>query len=114
MTAILPRAFADLEPFADPWAGLDTMERRYLARQDTPFETLKQFYAAAAPRLAEIMAYLDTFAVEPLPMAETRLFHLALGLIEAAQAVEFFGTARLPGAPWPHIVTVGGQAASSG
>lgn len=113
MNTLLPPAFADLEPFVLPWIKIDTMEGRYLARQDMPFETLKSFYAAIAPRLAEIMTHLDRFAAESLPVAETNLFRLALGLIEAAQAVEFFGTARLPRAPCPHLVAVGGQAASS-
>lgn len=113
MTASLPAAFADLESFADPWVGLDNMESRYLARQDMPFDALKQFYDAAAPRLADIMAHLDAFGAAPLPSADARLYRMALGLIEAAQAVEFFGTARLPGAPWPHHVAVGGRAALS-
>lgn len=113
MSANLPPAFADLEPFAHPWIGLATMESRYRTRQDMPFDALQQFYDAAAPRLADIMAHLDGYGAERLPAAEALLYRVALGLVEAAQAVEFFGQSRLPGAPYPHDVVVGGQAALS-
>lgn len=113
MSASLPPGFADLEPFAHLWIGLETMESRYQARQDMPFDALKQFYDATAPRLVDIMAHLDAFGSDILPSAEARLYRVALGLVEAAQAVEFFATARLPGAPYPHDVAVGGQAALS-
>src|SRR3546814_13958032 len=102
MPASFPAAFADLEPFAEPWIGLDTMATRYRARQDMPFAALKHFYDVTTPRLADIMAYLDGFGGDALPPAEERLFRLALGLVEAAQAVDFFSAARLPGAPDPH------------
>ncbi|HAF42877.1 MAG TPA: hypothetical protein DCG90_14125 [Sphingobium sp.] len=113
MSASLPPGFADLEPFAPLWIGLETMESRYRARQDMPFDALKQFYDVAVPRLADIMAHLDAFGSDTLPSAEARLYRLALGLVEAAQAVEFFGAARLPGAPYPHDIAVGGKAALS-
>src|SRR3546814_15500968 len=80
------------------------MAARYRARQDMPFAALKHFYDVTTPRLADIMAYLDGFGFggNALPPAEARLFRLALGLVEAAQAIEFFSAARLPGAPYPH------------
>ena len=113
MNSSLPSAFGDLEPFAHLWVGQDTMESRYLARQNMTFDDLQLFYDAAAPRLAAIAAHLDAFGGDPLPPAEDRLYRVALGLIEAAEAVEFFGDARLPGAPYPHHVAVGGRAALS-
>ncbi|WP_257539173.1 hypothetical protein [Sphingobium sp. CFD-1] len=113
MTPSLPVAFADLEPFAHLWEGLAGMESRYRARQDMSFDALKQFYDIAAPRLTEIMAHLDGFGARALPPAEAHLYRVALGLVEASLAVEFFGAARLPGAPYPHHVAVGGQAALS-
>src|SRR3546814_15826119 len=84
MTASFPAAFADLEPFAEPWIGLDTMAARYRARQDMPFAALKHFYDVTTERLAGIMAYLDGFVVggNELPPAEGRLFRLALGWVE--------------------------------
>lgn len=111
MTEVLPKGFADLEPFTQPWVELDNMERRYQARQDMSFAELQQFYDAASPRLAEILVHLDAFGGDPLPPAEGRLYRVALGLVEAAQANEFFGSSRLPRAPYPHYVAVGGKAA---
>src|SRR3546814_16265225 len=112
MAASCPAAFADLEPFAEPWIGLDTMAARYRARQDMPFAALKHFYDVTTPRLADIMAYLDGFGFggTALPPAESRLFRLALGLVEAAHALVSFSAARLPGAPYPPDVVVGGRA----
>src|SRR3546814_3637388 len=82
MTASFPAAFADLERFAEPWIGLDTMSARHRARQDMPFAALKQFYDVTTPRLADIMASLDGFGFggNALPPAEARLLRLALGL----------------------------------
>src|SRR3546814_14214766 len=103
MTASFPAAFADLEPFAEPWIGLDTMAARYRARQDMPFAALKHFYDVTTPRLADIMAYLAGFGFggNALPPAEARLFGLAVDLVEAAPEIEFFSAARLPGPPYP-------------
>src|SRR3546814_10875566 len=80
-----------------------------------PCAALTHFYGVTRPRLADIMAYLDGFGFggNALPPAEARLFRLALGLVEAAQAIEFFSAARLPGAPYPHDVVVGGRAGLS-
>src|SRR3546814_11025526 len=91
MTASFPAAFADLEPFAEPWIGLDTMAARYRARQDMPFAALKHFYDVTTPRLADILAYLDGigFGCNALPPADARLSRLELGLGEAAQPIEF-------------------------
>lgn len=110
MSGTFPAPFANLEPFARPWIDLPDMEARYGARQDIDLANLQALYAAIAPRLRAIMAHLDGFGNAALPPEEARLYRLAMGLIEAAQAVEFFGSARLPDAPYPHHVTVGGSA----
>src|SRR3546814_15535964 len=102
-----------LFPYTTLFRSRDTMAARYRARQDMPFAALKHFYDVTTPRLADIMAYLDGFGGDALPPAEARLFRLALGLVEAAQAVEFFSAARLPGAPYPPDVVVGGRAGLS-
>jgi hypothetical protein len=107
VSAVLPIGFDDLEPFAQPWVSFEDMQARYRHRQDIAFEDLQTFYSTVAPRLGEILAHLDTFGAGPLPPAEERLFRLVLGLVEAAEAVEFFGRSRLPRAPYPHVVPVG-------
>lgn len=100
----LPEQFSELSRFVADWGDLETQSERYLKRQSTPFKRLNDFYAAMAPRLSEIFAHLDSFAYPNLPEPETRLFRLTLGLAEAAQAVEVFGTSRVPYAPVPHHV----------
>lgn len=102
----LPAQFAALEPFAEIWGGLETQAERYLARQNARFEELEDFHAAAANRLDEIFAYLDSFPPGDLPPAEARLFRTVLGLSEVMQAVEVFGQPRMKNAPYPHHLEV--------
>lgn len=101
----LPADFEDLAPFLD-WSALETQDARYLKRQQSPFDALVAFHAAMAPRLEQVFAALDEFAYGPLPPPQARLFRMALGLIEAAQAVEIFGQSAVPFATVPHSVTV--------
>lgn len=101
----LPPAFADLVPFLE-WAGIATQGARYLKRQQMPYSELETFYRAMAPRLDAIFAHLDGFGEQELPAEEARLFRMALGLIEAAQAVEIFGEPGVPHAPMPHRVAM--------
>lgn len=100
----LPPAFVDLGEFATTWGKLDDASARYAYRQTVTMTDLQNFYDAVAPRLPAIFAHLDSFPLHELPAAETLLFRTALGVIEAAEAVEFFGQPRMPGAPFPHDV----------
>jgi hypothetical protein len=107
MTTIgLPAGFESLEPFAARWGGLETTAERYRMRQDTPFAELEAFHAAMAPRLEEVFRHLDAFSPDDLPQPQERLFRTALGLIEAGEAVEYFGQSRMNGAPYPHEVAI--------
>jgi hypothetical protein len=102
----LPPAFADLAPFLSTWGTLETQEQRYLARQHMRFAELRAFYDRMAPRIREILTHLDRFPVDqPLPAPEEALYRLALGLTEAAAAVEVYGMAEVPFVPKPHVVT---------
>jgi hypothetical protein len=105
-SGLLPEQFAALEEFAPLWGDLTTVSQRYVRRQETSFEELKRFWQTMAPRLEEIFDYLERFPRSQLPEREARLFRLALGLTEAAEAVEFLGRARMVGAPFPHLVDV--------
>lgn len=102
---VFPAGFADLAPFARIWGDFADPAARYAYRQTCAMAELAAFHAAVAPRLEAIFAHLDGFAVETLPAAEARLFRTALGVIEAAEAIEFFGQPRMAGAPFPHVVT---------
>jgi hypothetical protein len=102
----LPPAFADLTPYLPTWGSLETQEQRYLARQHSRYAELRAFYDCMAPRLREVLAHLDRFPVDqPLPPAEDALYRLALGLTEAAAAVEVYGASEVPFVPKPHVVS---------
>ena len=102
----LPEGFEALQPFAETWGKLDSQEDRYLLRQHNSMEELKAFYDAAAPRLDEIFDHLDKFPMDALPAPEALLYRTALGLTEAAMAIEVFGQPCVPYAPFPHKMAI--------
>jgi hypothetical protein len=104
MPSSLPAGFEYLEPFVASWGELRTQNERYLKRQSLPYAELAAFHDALAPRLEEVFQYLDRFPMDALPEAEARLFRTVLGMTEVSQAVEVFGQARVPNAPYPHSV----------
>lgn len=94
MTAILPAAFSDLEPFAD-WC-LATERERYTKRLASSIDELQAFYDAAFPRLEAAMAHLDALPLDDLPDDATRLLWLCYSLINASFPVEVWRQARVP------------------
>lgn len=106
-TQPLPDDFADLQPFVPIWGPLETAEERYLQRQASRPEELQGFYDAMQPRIRDILAYLDGFPADrALPGPEHALFQLALGLSEAAAAIEVYGVPRVPFVDAPHHVKI--------
>ena len=102
----LPAAFADLEHFLPIWGLLETQEQRYLVRQNLRITELRAFYDSMAPRLREVLDHLDRFPVDrPLPAQEEALYRLALGLTEAAAAIEVYGMPEVPFVDKPHVVS---------
>jgi hypothetical protein len=100
--ALLPDGFEFLEPFAAAWGDLTSQDQRYRARQSLGMDELQAFHEALATRLEQVFSHLDKFPMDALPEQEARLYRIALGLTEAAQAVELFGQPRVPYAPYPH------------
>jgi hypothetical protein len=90
--AVLPEPFHDLEPFI-AWA-LATESERMSKRQTSEMAEIQAFYGAIFPRMPEIIAYLNDFALDAMPEAATRLMYLTLSLAEIAPAVENFGQPR--------------------
>ncbi len=88
MSNLLPDHFEDLEPFID-WA-LPTERERNNKRIASKMPAIKAFYDAMLPRARAIIAHLDSFPVNEMPMRETRLMNLLLSLAEVANAVEIF------------------------
>jgi len=102
----LPAGFEDLAPYAATWGQLMNQEERYLQRQMSAMEDLQAFYDATTPRLEEIFDHLDMFPMDDLPEAQALLYRTALGLTEAAMAVEIFNQPRVPYTDFPHNVAI--------
>ena len=82
----LPVEFEALEAFID-WS-LERERERTKKREATSFEEVKEFYDAIFPCLEEIVAYLDGFPIDDMPLPAERLFHMTLSLIEVSNLVE--------------------------
>lgn len=83
----LPPGFQVLEPFAARWAAATTIERDR-CRTNSTSEERQVFFNAAAPLLAEAMAYLDSKALAGLDAADKRLLNLMMSLSHVQMAVE--------------------------
>jgi hypothetical protein len=84
---IFPPAFEDLERFA-PWA-LPTRAARVAKTQAASIGDAKAFYGAMLPRMRAVIDHLNQFELGRIPEGpETRLYHLALAFMNAAQPVE--------------------------
>ena len=92
--AILPPAFADLEPFA-AWS-LETEAERYAKRLSSSMDELQSFYDSAFPRLEDAIDYLDEFDFNALPEDAGRLLWLCYSLVNASFPVEVWRQPRVP------------------
>ena len=87
--ALLPAAFADLEPFAATWC-LSTGEERWDRRMGSTMDELQGFYDVANPRLTDALAYCDTFPIDDLPDDARHLLELVHSAILVAMCVEIW------------------------
>jgi hypothetical protein len=85
--ALLPPAFAGLEPWAATWC-LATEPERWAQRMRTPMAQLEAFYDAFFPRAEEAIAWCDAFPLDDLPADAERLLHLLHSLLMVSYAVE--------------------------
>ncbi len=90
MTAMLPPAFAELEPFASTWC-LATEAERWRQRHLSPMAQLSAFYDAFFPRVEEAIEYCDNFPLDDLPAEVTNLLRLIYSLVMVSMAIEIFG-----------------------
>lgn len=97
--ALLPPAFAGLEPFVERWALPRTADRAARRSASTP-EEREAFFHAAGPRLDEALDYLDARALRDLEGPDRRLMDLMLGLAHVALAVEIQGPDEVKSASW--------------
>jgi hypothetical protein len=85
--ALLPSAFAELEPYAETWC-LATETERWNARMAATMPEMHEFYDAFFPRLEEAIEHCDKFPLDDLPDDALNLLHLIYSLIMVAMAVE--------------------------
>lgn len=97
--ALLPEAFAEIEPFCARWA-LEKTEQRHRKRVSSSMDELRAFYDAATPRLEAIRAHLDALPLPALAEPERRLLNLCLALADVSLAVEKYRAPFLPDAPY--------------
>jgi hypothetical protein len=95
MSRLLPREFADLEPFATTWS-LASEGERYAQRMSSSMAEMQAFYDAAAPRADAAVAYCDRFPLDELPEDALRLLHLVYSLIIVSFPVEVWLQPRVP------------------
>ena len=90
MRALLPPAFAELEPFAEAWC-LPTETERFNRRLASSMEEILAFYNAFFPRLDEAIELCDQHSVGELPQDVEHLLQLIYSLVMVSMAVEIFG-----------------------
>ena len=91
--ALLPAAFADLEPFAATWC-LATESERYDRRMAGSMDEMQAFYDACFPRVNEAVDYCDKFPLADLPEDAERLLQLVHSLVMVSMAVEIWHQPR--------------------
>ena len=85
--ALLPREFADLEPWAVTWC-LPTEPERWARRLATPLAEMQAFSDAFFPRAEEAIAWCDRFPLDAMPADAERLLQLLYSLLMVSYAVE--------------------------
>lgn len=88
--ALLPSAFAELEPIAQDWC-LATEAQRWNKRMASSMAEMRAFYDLLFPRLEEAIEYCDKFSLDDMPEDALHLLHLIYSLVMVAMAVEIFG-----------------------
>jgi hypothetical protein len=85
--AMLPSAFAELEPFAPIWC-LATESQRWDKRISSTMSQMQEFYDAFFPRLEEAIEYCDKFSLDDLPDDALNLLYLIYSLVMIAMSIE--------------------------
>jgi hypothetical protein len=92
---LLPREFADLEPFAKRWC-LATEGERFAQRMAGPMDDLQAFYDAFFPRAEDAIAYCEKFPLDDMPDDAQRLLQLLYSLVMVSFPVEVWRQPHVP------------------
>ena len=84
---LLPREFADLEPWAATWC-LATEPERWARRLASPMAEMQAFYDAFFPRAEEAISCCNGFPLDDMPADAERLLQLLHSLLMVSYAVE--------------------------
>ena len=95
VTALLPKDFADLEPFAADWC-LPTERERLAKRYASTMPDMQALYDATTPRAEAAMTYLDQYTLDDLPPEALNLMHLLYSMIMVSFPVECWHQPRIP------------------
>jgi hypothetical protein len=95
MTSMLPREFADLEPFAARWC-LPTEPARFEKRLASSIAEMQTFYNAITPRAAAAIDYLDQYPLDDMPREALNLMHVLFSMITVSFPVECWRAPRVP------------------
>jgi len=94
VTAMLPKEFADLEPFAE-WC-IASEHDRFAKRLASSMDEIQALYDAVAPRAEAAIAYCDQFPLDDMPDEALNLMHLLYSLITVSFAVECWRQPYIP------------------
>ena len=92
--ALLPAAFADLEPFT-AWC-LPSEKDRFAKRISSTMPELQAFYDAAFPRLQESEDHLKSVALDGISDEDRNLLWLFASLVTVSFPVEVWRQPRVP------------------
>lgn len=86
--------FSDLRPYVEAW-GLATSAERLNKRCNSSQGELKAFYDAVAPRLQNIIDFLNQFPLRDIPQEHQGLARTALAALEVSGPVNSWGAPLL-------------------
>jgi hypothetical protein len=92
---MLPSEFSDLELFTEKWC-LATERERWDQRLSSSIEELQTLYDATLPRVAEAIAYCDTFPLRDLPEDAVNLLRLVYSFVMVSFPVELWRQPHVP------------------
>ena len=105
--AMLPKDFADLEPFAADWS-LATEQERQAKRQAASMDEIRALYDAVTARAEAALTYLDQYALDDLPDEALNLMRLIFSWQTVSFAVECWGQQRIPDSGAAYLDLVSG------
>jgi hypothetical protein len=93
--SMLPKEFADLEPYAEKWS-LATERERWDTRMACSIEELQEFYDAIFPHVEEAMAYCDKFPLDKMPADAVNLLRMVYSFVLISFPVELWRQPYVP------------------